>query len=231
MVRLVGDSWPPDRAPRELPGNAGTFGAGPGSVPAFTSFTFGAIELLNEPIPVPFAVTAEVAVTWVDPQAKTTCWGGIYAGGAAWDVGGRSFHALPTAVVFSESSKGDPSVVPYRAVFGSLWWAGDGKFTDLTLKELGRAEVRKAPGSEFAPDWHQFRIEVGPRTVGAAFGGATETVNWASGIARYGRTIFRGPPHNIADPHVPAEPGPGVGLVVHGAELRVRNVKLVPLTP
>jgi hypothetical protein len=209
------------------------FGPGRRNGSVFIALNAGMLELFGEPIPVPFAVTAEVAVTAVDPNARTTCWGGVYAGGVSWVADGESLHGLTAAVVYSDQPVADGAayLLPYRGSLDVLWWAGERPFSYLSPRSLGQTRVRKLNGAPVTLDWHQLRVEVRPRSIGAAvFGGPVATADWTRDIARHGTATFRSSPWAVGDPHVPTDPGAGIGLVVRGAELHVRNLNLIPLT-
>jgi hypothetical protein len=219
VVELVGPTGPPKVLPRPARDSGGLLADNPDKPCRFTSFQFGMLDLVDEPLPLPVRLEAEVALYTGRPHGSFT---GVYVGRRRWAGADPYDSAVCCTLVAKQAPAGQSQEV---AVLTSVWVGGGLP----PVREQLALDTLPAPPAQEIP-WRKVEVIITPAAVRAAWEGRparerteVETAAWAQTRAR---TLFPPPP-----PLVGPALGSGIGLTVGAGEGVFRNVRLVPIDP
>jgi len=223
-VTLIGPKGLPERKWRQLPGSTADLTFTEKGECVMPAFEFAAVELLNEPLPLPVIVSAEIDIGSTRGPGS---WGGIYAGGTSWDGNGLRFQTTPAVTITSDAPvevDGEMLIATHTSadVFG---WTASHAGGRLTIGSYPPSVQRYPIGKTAPHNWQPvfLVLDAGGVDVGRA-GHPARRIDWAEKVVRPGRVPFA--TTHVADAWVPPPPTPGngIGLIAVQSRLSVRNL-------
>lgn len=227
-VTLIGPKGLPTRPYRQLPGSTADLTVTEKDTCVMSAFEFAAVELLNEPLPLPVVVSAEIEI---NPQFEKVSWGGIYAGGRSWDGNGLGFHTAPAITLVRGAAtpeNNDFWLIPTTAWADVFSWTptqpGGPVSRGSFQPTIGRYPRRPGSGTQV---WHPVQLVLDEKGVDVSPAGQPpRRIDWAGKVARPGRVPFSGTPAAEAWVPPPPVPGNGIGLIAVKSRMFVRNLTL-----
>jgi hypothetical protein len=222
-VTLIGPKGLPVRPHRQLPGSTADLTVTAVGVCVMPAFEFAAVELLNEPLPLPVVVAAEIDVNTIGFGS----WGGIYVGGTSWDGNGPRFQTTP-AVTLSHGKVQELDgdwVLPTTTSADVFGWTATQAGGRMTFGSFPQSLLRYPHGKDAPPNWQPVLIALDPLGVDVALvGHPARRIDWAEKVVGAGRVKHSGTPVFEAWVPPPPVPGNGIGLIAVQARLSVRNL-------
>ncbi|HYH69035.1 MAG TPA: serine/threonine-protein kinase [Urbifossiella sp.] len=224
-VTLIGPKGLPTRPWRQLPGSTADLTFTEKGECVMPAFEFAAVELLNESLPLPVIVSAEIDLGSTIGRGS---WGGIYAGGTSWDGNGFRFQTTPAVTIMSDAPvevDGEMLIATHTSadVFG---WTATHAGGRLTIGSFPPSVQRYPIGKTAPHNWQPVLLVLHADGVDVGRAGhPARRLDWAEKVVRPGRVNFAGN-RPAADAWVPPPPipGNGIGLVAVQSRLSVRNL-------
>lgn len=223
-VTLIGPTGLPERR-RQLPGSTADLTETAGGECVLPAFDFAAVELLNEPLPRPVIVSAEIdlATTTFGPGS----WGGVYVGGTNWDDGGFRFQTTPAVTLaFARPREldGDRLITTLASV-DVVGWTATQAGGQTTVGNFPPSVSRSPLGKSPPHNWQPVQIMIDSKGVTVARGSdPAQRIDWVEKVVKPGRVNHLNTPALAAWVPPPAVPGDGIGLIAVQARLSVRNL-------
>jgi hypothetical protein len=223
-VTLIGPTGLPERPRRQLPGSTADLNVTETGECNLPAFEFAVVELLNEPLPLPVIVSAEIDMKTLGPGS----WGGVYAGGTSWDGNGLRFYSTPAvSIVRGEPRPADADnwLVSTQTSADVFAWTPTQAGGLVTFQRFPPSEARYPRRGNASHNWQPVLLVLDRLGVDVAPAGhPARRIDWVAKVVTPGRLPFANTPAADAWVPPPPVPGTGIGLIAVQSRLSVRNM-------